>query len=106
VAYAAMDDGAFLMMVPFCAGAFLFYGLLYKSYLVPRWLAIWGLAAMIPVTVGTVCTVLGIKISFVLFAPYIPFEFILGIWILIFGIRDEAIRALESEPAVAPLTHI
>jgi len=100
VAYAAMDNGALLMMVPFCAGAFLFYGLLYKSRLVPLWLTVWGLAAMIPVTVGTVCTVLGINIPFVLFAPYIPFEFFLGIWILIFGIRDEAIRAVESEPAM------
>jgi uncharacterized protein DUF4386 len=93
LAYAAMDDGALLHMVPFCAGAFLFYGLLYKSRMVPRWLSVWGLAAMIPVTVGTICTVLGINIPFVLFAPYIPFEFFLGIWILIFGIRDETGRA-------------
>jgi hypothetical protein len=90
VAYTAMDRGQLLMMVPFCAGAFLFYGLLYKSRLVPRWLAVWGLAAMIPVTVGTICTVLGIGISFILFVPYIPFEFFLGIWILIFGISNEA----------------
>ncbi len=90
IAYAAMDRGQLLMMVPFCAGAFLFYGLLYKARLVPRWLAVWGLAAMIPVTVGTLCTVLGINISFILFVPYIPFEFFIGVWILIFGIREEA----------------
>lgn len=89
VAYAAMDDGALLHMLAFCAGAFLFYGLLYKSRAVPRWLAIWGLAAMVSVTVGTICLVLGIEIPFLLFVPYIPFEFFLGIWILIFGIRDE-----------------
>ncbi|MGB9206414.1 MAG: DUF4386 domain-containing protein [Terriglobales bacterium] len=106
VAYAAMDRGQLLMMVPFCAGAFLFYGLLYKSRLVPRWLAFWGLAAMIPVTVATLCEVLGIEISFLLFVPYIPFEFFLGTWILIFGIRDEVNPAMESEPAVAPLTHV
>ena len=106
VAYAAMDDGALLMMVPFCAGAFLFYCLLYKSSLVPRWLSVWGLAAIIPVTVGTVCTLLGIKISFVLFMPYIPFEFFLGIWILIFGTRAGDICAVKSEPEVAPLTHV
>lgn len=101
VAYAAMDYGQLLMMVPFCAGAFLFYGLLYKSRLVPRWLMVWGLAAMIPVTVATLCAVLGINISFLLFAPYIPFEFFLGTWILTFGIRDEVRRAMESEPEVA-----
>jgi hypothetical protein len=52
------------------------------------------------------CTVLGIKIPFVFFAPYIPFEFLLGIWILIFGIRDQAGRKVESEPAVAPLARV
>lgn len=72
----------------------------------PRWLAVWGIAAMIPVTVGTLCTVLGINTSFALFVPYIPFEVFLGIWILIFGIRDETIRATGSEPAVVPLTHV
>ena len=96
LAYAAMDRGQLLMMVPFCAGAFLFYGLLFKSRLVPRWLTVWGLAAMIPVTVATLCAVLGINISFLLFAPYIPFEFFLGSWILIFGIRDEVTRAVRS----------
>ncbi len=106
VAYAAMDYGALLHMVPFCAGAFLFYGLLWKSRAVPRWLAIWGLAAMIPVTVGTTCTVLGIEIPFILFAPYIPFEFFLGIWILIVGIHSEGGRAAESELEVTPLTHV
>ena len=106
VAYAALDRGQLLMMVPFCAGAFLFYVLLYKSRLVPRWLAFWGLAAMIPVTVATLCEVLGIKISFLLFVPYIPFEFFLGAWILIFGIRHEVGGAMESEPALAPLAHV
>ena len=94
VAYTAMDRGQLLMMVPFCAGAFLFYGLLYKSRMVPRWLAAWGLAAMIPVTVGTISTVLGIGISFLLFVPYIPFEFFLGIWILIFGVSGKAHRTV------------
>jgi len=102
LAYAAMDRGQLLMMVPFCAGAFLFYALLYKSRLVPRWLAFWGLAAMIPVTVATLCAVLDIEISFLLFVPYIPFEFVLGIWILIFGVREERTRTMENEPAVVP----
>jgi len=88
VAYAAMDRGALLAMLPFCAGAFLFYWLLYKSRIVPRWLSIWGLVAMVPVTVGTLCTVLGIAIPFYLFVPYIPFEFTIGIWILIVGLHD------------------
>ncbi len=98
LAYAAMDYGALLMMVPFCAGAFLFYGLLYKSQVVPRWMAVWGLAAMIPVTVGTVCTALGIDVPFLLFAPYIPFEFFLGVWILVFGLREATSRA-AARPA-------
>jgi len=100
-AYTAIDSGALLAMIPFCAGAFLFYGLLYRSRVVPRWLAVWGLAAMIPVTVGTMCTVLGIRIPFLLFAPYIPFEFFLGIWILILGIRVE-VGGAEKAPVAIP----
>lgn len=106
MAYAAMDGGQLLMMLPFCAGAFHFYGLLYKSRLVPRWLSLWGLAAMIPVTVATLCAVLEINISFLLFAPYIPFEFFLGAWILIFGMNEEANRAPERGPAAAPSAHV
>jgi hypothetical protein len=105
VAYAAMDYGQLLMMVPFCAGAFLFYGSLYRSRMVPRWLAVWGLAALIPVATATVCAVIGIQISFLLFVPYIPLEFLMGIWILIFGIRDDAGRKVEREDAAIPLAH-
>lgn len=103
MAYAAMDRGALLAMVPFCAGAFPFYWLLYKSRLVPRWLPVWGLLAMVPVTVGTVGTVLGIAIPFYLFVPYIPFEFTIGIWILIAGVQngDGASVAAETPALLA-----
>jgi len=96
VAYAAMDNGMLLMMLPFCAGALLFYWLLYKSRLVPRWLAAWGMVAIIPVMAATVCTILGIRVSFLFFVPYIPFEFFVGIWILIFGVREDTNRAMEQ----------
>jgi hypothetical protein len=104
LASSALDGGYIFMMLPFCAGAFLFYLLLHQSRIVPRWLPVWGLAAMIPLTIGTLSATLGLKIWLLEFAPYIPFEFVLGLWFLLAGIRTQEPREPAS-PLVILRTH-
>lgn len=77
-----------LAMLAFSIGAPLFYILLYRSRMVPSALALWGLiTAIIPCLAATLLSMLGIKLPFFVYLPYAPFEFVIGIWILIKGVR-------------------
>jgi hypothetical protein len=88
VAYEAMDfTGNTLHMLAFCLGAILFYWLLYRSRAVPGWLSLWGLIATFPLLVGTLAQVFGYTIPFVFYVPYVPFELVIGIWIVVKGIE-------------------
>jgi len=77
-----------LLMSAFCIGGILFYYLLYKSGIVPRALALWGLITVFPMLVGTVTQIFGYTIPFIFYLPYVPFEFVIGVWILIKGIPE------------------
>jgi hypothetical protein len=89
VAYETMDFvGGTLHMLAFCAGALLFYSLLVKSRLVPRWLSLWGLITTVPMLVATVARIFGYSLPFILYVPYVPFELFIGIWILVKGIPE------------------
>ena len=91
LAYESMDFvGNTLHMLAFCLGALLFYSLLVRSGVVPRWLALWGLIATVPMLIGTVSQVFGTTIPFYFYLPYVPFELVVGIWILAVGMRAEA----------------
>jgi hypothetical protein len=86
-ALASMNFGYTLLLLVFCPGAILFYWLLFKSRLVPRALSLWGLITVIPVFFATVLSVLGITLGFFIVIPYVPFELVIGLWILIKGVR-------------------
>ncbi len=66
----------------------MFYSLLYKSALVPRALSLWGLLTIFPMQVGTVTQIFGTTIPFYFYLPYVPFELVLAIWILVKGVAD------------------
>jgi hypothetical protein len=86
-ALASMNFGYTLLMLVFCPGALLFYWLLFKSRLVPRALSLWGFITVIPIFFATALSILGINVPFYIFIPYIPFEFVIGVWILFRGVR-------------------
>ena len=82
----AMDFVGFtLHMLAFCPGAILFYYLLYKSDAVPRALSLWGLITVVPLLVATVLSIFEVEVPFVVALPYVPFEFVIGVWILAKG---------------------
>ena len=89
VALEAMDYvGDALHVLAFCLGAILFYILLYQSKVVPRWLSLWGLITVIPVLAGTLTALFNVHLPFIFFLPYFPFEFVIGIWILVKGVSE------------------
>jgi hypothetical protein len=88
LAFESMDFGYTLLMLAFCPGGILFYYLLYKSAIVPRALSLWGLITIFPMLVGTLTAIFGYKLPFAVYLPYVPFEFVIGIWILVKGIPE------------------
>jgi hypothetical protein len=93
VAYEAMEFvGGTLHMLAFCLGAILFYFLIDKARLVPRWMSLWGLITIFPMLVGTIAQIFGYSIPFGFYVPYVPFELVIGLWILVKGIPNEQER--------------
>jgi len=89
VAYESMDYvGNTLHMLAFCLGGILFYTLLYKSGVVPRALSLWGLIATFPMLIGTLAQIFGYTIPFIFYLPYVPFELVIAVWILVKGIPE------------------
>ena len=89
LALESMDFVGFtLHMLAFCLGGILFYYLLYKSGIVPRALSLWGLITVLPLLVATLLGMFDYQVPFVVAIPYVPFEFVIGVWILVKGVED------------------
>ncbi len=89
-------------MLFFCVGALLWYSLFVRTRFVPRWLGIWGLASVVPVCLATLLNVWDrdLQPPILLYAAYVPYELVVGIWLLLKGSagRPEVLDATTSEP--------
>jgi hypothetical protein len=89
VAFDAMEFvGGSLHMLAFILGGVLFYYLLDKARIVPRVLSLWGLITVLVFLIGTPLAIMGYEVPMALYLPYIPFELVIGLWILIKGIPE------------------
>lgn len=74
-------------IIPFGIAAIMFYYLLFKSDTVPKWLSLWGVITVPFVLIGVVLMMYGVPVPFALLVPYVPFEFVAGIFILVKGLK-------------------
>lgn len=72
-----------MAMIPFGFGAIIFYYLLMKAHVFPKWLGIWALITVPFILFGVPLNTFGMRIPFIFFLPYVPFEFFAGIYILL-----------------------
>jgi hypothetical protein len=72
-----------IAMIPFGIGAILFYYLLLKAEILPKWLGIYGLITVPLILIGVPLMTFGVDVPFAFLVPYVPFEFFTGIFILI-----------------------
>jgi hypothetical protein len=81
------QSAAAVSLLFFGLGAFLWYGLFFTTRLVPRGLSVWALLAMVPVLAGILPQVWDhtISVPLILDIPYLPFELVIGIWLLVKG---------------------
>jgi hypothetical protein len=81
-----------LLAFPFILGAVMFYWLLYKSRLVPRWLSVWGLVGAALYIVAALGSMFGLSLG-VLMAPLAVQEMVMAVWLIAKGFNPSAIAA-------------
>ena len=72
-----------IAMLPFGIGAIIFYYLLMKAKIIPKWLALWGLVTAPCILVYFTLGTMGLVLPFVICIPYVPFEFFTGVFIIV-----------------------
>ena len=77
-----------LNMIFFTLGGTIFYVLLFQSRYVPRWLATFGLIAAPLAFIGELFTLLGFAVPLIVFIPNLPFELLIGFWLLLKGAKN------------------
>ncbi|MCA9392209.1 DUF4386 domain-containing protein [candidate division WWE3 bacterium] len=82
----------------FILGGFLFYWLLYKTKLVPRFISIWGSVAIGVLLVSTAAKLIHITIPVLdyLLILIITNEFFLAIWLMVKGFKFETTQEVRS----------
>ncbi len=80
-------QGYNIHMLFFCVGGILWYYLLHISGNIPPAISIWGLVAICLLAIPTLLALLDLDYLpvMILGLPYAPFEFVLGIWLIIKG---------------------
>jgi hypothetical protein len=102
LALAANSWAGKLATVAFISGAVVLYSLLYRSRLVPRFIAVWGLVAVVLLIVANLLAIdvtAGFQPAALLFAPIALNELFLAGWLIARGFNA---RASGKAPAVAP----
>ena len=84
--FSARAFGGAIAMMPFGLGAFLFYYLIMKAGVIPKWLGFWGLITVPFIVVGWTLQAFGVSVPFALYVPYVPWEWVAGIYVLIKGL--------------------
>ncbi len=88
----------FVAMLPFLVGALMYYYLLFKARLVPRWLSGWGLVAASLALVATVYSGFTQELGFsnvniVLNIPIGVQEMVLAVWLIVRGFKTPAVTS-------------
>jgi hypothetical protein len=93
--------GSAITTIFFIAGALMFYSLLYRSRLVPRWICVWGLASALPYLASGLLVLFGAAgsgstVEFVLILPMLVQEMFLAVWLIAKGFNENASAALSG----------
>ena len=80
----------------------MFYAVLYQSRLVPRWISVWGLAAVIPYLAAESLALFALldplsATASLLHIPMALQEMVLAVWLIVKGFKPSAIAALSAK---------
>ena len=87
--YTGLDKGlgSTAHMLFYCAGGLVWYGLFLRSGYLPRAIPAFGLLAVALGLAGVVAEILGAQVPILVYLPLLPFELVIGTWLLARGIR-------------------
>ena len=83
-----------MVSIVFSLGALMFYGLLFRSKLIPRWLSVWGFTGAVLYLAEPLLFMFGAKWE-ILFAPLFVQEMVMAVWLIVKGFNSSA---TASEP--------
>ena len=91
--FASRDFIGAITMMPFGLGAILFYFLITKSKVIPKWLGAWGIVTVSVILVGWSLEAFNVvPVPYAFYVPYVPWEWVAGIYISIKGLKTSRIQ--------------
>jgi hypothetical protein len=87
-----------LIALPFVVGAFMFYWLLFRTRLVPRWVSVWGLVGGVLYLGAPLARMAGLNLDFLMF-PLAIQEMVLAVWLIVKGFNPEALAQGSAHEA-------
>jgi hypothetical protein len=102
----AHDQIGHVLTIVFILGALMFYYVLYRSKLVPRWLSGWGLLAAIPYFVSGVLGLFALfspmsTVQIVLVLPLAVQEMVLAVWLIVKGFNSSSVSFKAAQVAIS-----
>jgi hypothetical protein len=105
-----LDRGAVgsIAGIVFCLGAAMFYTVLFRSRLVPRWLSVWGLVALLPylaahsMALFATLDVMSATATF-MFLPLAVQEMVLAVWLIAKGFNPSVSTSKSGKPVANEL---
>jgi hypothetical protein len=84
--------------IVFCLGALMFYAVLFQARLVPRWISVWGLAAILPYLAAEALALFALldplsTTASLLHMPLALQEMVLAVWLIAKGFNSSALAA-------------
>ena len=98
---AARDSLGEVAVLAFGLGGFMYYWVFYRTHLIPRWLSLWGLVAIVSLMVSGILVMLGLiepmsTTQVVLALPIFLQEMVMAVWLIAKGFDSTAIAATPA----------
>lgn len=100
----ASDLAGFVFgVLAFCVGALMYYYIFFQTKLIPRWLSVWGLVAIVLLLAATLLTLFdGVPFSIsgnlvILALPIALQEMVLAVWLIVKGFNSSAIASGSAQ---------
>jgi hypothetical protein len=97
-----------VVLICWCIGAFMYYGIFYRYRLVPRWISGWGLIGITLTTIASVLVMFGVipgfgTVQMIANLPIMPQEMVFAVWLIAKGINPSAVASLSAKTAANEL---